>query len=83
MLGFVPADIPWNTISNPELRQSYKALRDGLEMLSTTTLGYIRWREYALTIDAIEKELSSSNKVRLPLDGWTSPNKLAITSVIE
>jgi len=35
-----------------------------------------------MTVDAIEKQLPSRNKVRLALDGWTSTKKLAITSVI-
>jgi hypothetical protein len=33
-------------------------------------------------VDAIKKPLPSQNKVSLALDGWTSMNKLAITSVI-
>jgi hypothetical protein len=32
-------------------------------------------------VDAIKKQLPSRNKVSLALDGWTSMNKLAITSV--
>jgi len=82
MLGFVSAHIPWNPISNPELQRSYKALRDDLVLLSTATLGNICRREYALTVDAIKKQLPIRNKVSLALDGWTSTNKLAITSVI-
>jgi hypothetical protein len=39
-------------------------------------------REYALTVDAIMKQLPIQNKVSLALDGWTAMNKLAITSVI-
>jgi len=38
--------------------------------------------EYALTVDAIKKQLPLRNKVSLALDEWTSTNKLAITSVI-
>jgi hypothetical protein len=33
-------------------------------------------------VDAIEKQLPSTNKVSLALDGWTSTNKVAITLVI-
>jgi nuclear transport factor 2 (NTF2) superfamily protein len=33
-------------------------------------------------VDAIKKQLPLRNKVSLALDGWTSTNKLAITSVI-
>jgi hypothetical protein len=35
-----------------------------------------------MTVDAIKKQLPLRNKVSLALDGWTSTNKLAITSVI-
>jgi hypothetical protein len=82
MLGFVSAHIPWNAISNLKLPRSYKALPNDLVLLSATTLSNICHREYALTVDAIKKELPLGNKVSLALDGWTSTNKLAITSVI-
>ena len=82
MLGFVSTHIPWNAISNLELRRSYKALHDDLVLPSATTLSNICHREYALMVDAIRKQLLSRNKVRLALDGWTSTNKLIITSVI-
>jgi len=35
-----------------------------------------------VTEDAIKKQLPLQNKASLALDGWTSTNKLAITSVI-
>jgi hypothetical protein len=82
MLGFVSAHIPWNAISNLKLRRSYKALRDDLVLPSATTLSNICRREYAVTVDAIKTQLPIRNKVSLSLDGWTSANKLAITSVI-
>jgi len=82
MLGFVSAYIRWNAISNLELRRSYKSLHDKLVLQSATTLSNICWREYALTEDTIKKQLPIQNKVSLALDGWTSTNKLAITSVI-
>jgi len=82
MLGFVSDCIPWNAISNLELWRSYKALSDDLVRPSATTLSIICRTEYALTVDAIKKQLPSRNKVSLALDGWTSKNKLAITSVI-
>jgi len=83
MLGFVSAHIPWNAISNLELRRSYKALHNDRVLRSATTLSNMCQREYALTVDAIKKQLPSHNKVSLALDGWTSPNKLAIISVID
>jgi hypothetical protein len=82
MLGFVSAHIAWNTLSNLELQRSYKPLCDDLVLQSATTLSNMCRREYALTVDAIKKQLPSRNKVSLSLDGWTSKNKLAITSVI-
>jgi hypothetical protein len=82
MLGIVSAHIPWNAISNLELRRAYQVLRDDVVLPSTTTLSNICRREYALTVDAIKKQLATRNKVSLALDGWTSTNKLAITSVI-
>jgi len=82
MLGYFSAYIPWNAISNLELRRSYKALRDDLVLPSVTTLSNICRREYALTMDAITKQLPSRNEVSLALEGWTSTNKLGIMSVI-
>ena len=82
MLGYVSAHIPWNGISNLELRRSYKALHNHLVLPSALTLSNICQREYALTVDAIKKQLPIRNKVSLALDGWTSTNKLAIMSVI-
>ena len=58
------------------------ALRDDQVLPSATTVSIICWREYALTVDAIKKQMPSQNKVSLALDGWTSTNKLAIMSVI-
>jgi len=37
--------------------------------------------EYTPTVDAIEKQLLSRNIVSLALDGWTSMNTQAITSI--
>jgi len=82
MLELDFAHIPWNAISNVELRQSYKALRDDLVLPSATTLSDICQREYALTMDVIKKQMPSRNKVSIALDGWTAMNKLAMRSVI-
>jgi len=82
MLGFVSAHMSWNAISNLELRRSHKALLDDLVLPPATSLSNICRREYALTVDAIKKQLPLRNEVSLALDGWTSTNKLAITSVI-
>ena len=82
MLGFVSAHIPLNAISNLELRRSYKALCDDLVLPSATTLSNICRREYALTVDAVKKQLPLRNKVGLALDRSTSTNKLGTMSVI-
>jgi len=82
MLVFVSAHIPWNAISNLELRRSYKALRNDLVQLSAMSLRNICQRKYALTIHAIKMQLRSGNNVSLALDWCTSMNELAITSVI-
>jgi len=82
MLGIVSAQSPWNAISNLELRWADNALRTELVLPSASTLSNICWMEYTLTVDANKKQLPSTNKVSLALDGWTSTNKLAITSVI-
>jgi len=82
MLGFVSAHVPWNAVSNLELRRSYKVLRNDPVLPSATTLSNICRRVYAPTVDGIKKQLPSREKVGLALDRWTSLNKLAITSVI-
>jgi len=82
MLGSVSAHIPWNAMSNLERRRSYNTLKSKLVLPSANTVSNICRREYTLTVDVIKKQLPSRNKVSLALDGWTSTNKLAITSVI-
>jgi len=81
MLWFVSAHLPWNAISKLELGRSYKTVRDHLVLLSAANFGNICWRDYALTVDAIKKQMPSRNKVSKALDRWTSTNKHAITSV--
>ena len=83
MLQFVSAHIPWNTITNLDLRRSNHALPSDVVLPYSTTLSNMCRREYALAVDSIKKQLLSRNKVTLALDGWTSTNKLAITSVID
>jgi len=82
MAGFVSAHIPWNALSNLELRWSYGVLRSKLVLPPATTLGVIWWREYALTVDAIKEQLQSGTEVSLALDGWILRNTLPIPSVI-
>jgi len=82
MLGFVSAHIAGNAISNLELRRSDNTLRSELVLLSASTLSNFCRREYTLTVDPIKKQLPSTNTISLALDGLTSTNKLAVTSVI-
>jgi len=82
MLGFVSAHTPCNTISNLDLWRSYNASWSELELLSASTLSNNRRKEYTVTVDAIEKQLRSRNKVSLAFDAWTSTNKIPIMSVI-
>ena len=81
MLGFVVAHIPSEAISNLELWRSYKALRNDLVLPSTTILSNFCRRDYPLSMDVVKKQLLSRNEVSSTLDGWTSPNTLAIRSV--
>ena len=66
-LGFVSAHVPCNIISNFQLRWSDNELASELGLLSATTLGNICRREYALSVDAMKKQLSSLNEVTLAL----------------
>jgi len=56
--------------------------RDNLVLTSATTVSNICQRDYAVTVHAIKMQLLIRNNVSLAVDGWTSTNKLAITSVI-
>jgi len=82
MLGFLAALMPWKAISNIELLWSNKSLCDDLVLQSTVTVTNIYRRDYALSVDAIQKQLPSRNAVSLALNRWASPNKLRIMSVI-
>jgi hypothetical protein len=82
ILRFVPAHSTCHVKSNLELRRSNKTLRDDLFLPSTTTLSNINRSEYALTVDAIKKQMPWRNEVTLALDSWTSTNKLATMFVI-
>jgi len=81
MIGFVLAHIPWNAITNLELKWSYNALWSELVLTAASMLSNICSRDDTLTVDAIEKQLPSRSKVNLALDGQTATNILAITSV--
>ena len=59
ILEFVLVYIPGNTISNGALRQLSKALSSDIVLPSATSFSNICWREYALTVDVIRKQLPS------------------------
>jgi hypothetical protein len=82
VFGFVLAHITWNAISILEPQWSYKTLCNVLGRPSAMTVSNIHSREYALTLDAITKQMLSRNKVCVPSDKQTSTTKLAITAVI-
>ena len=82
MLRCVLAHNAWNAISDLALWRSFNAFRGELRLPSASTFSNICRREYSLTVDTIMKRLPSRNKVSLPVDAWTSTNKLAMTSVI-
>jgi len=82
MLECASSHIPWSAISYLELRWSYKAIHSDQVLLSARTIIKTCRRDFALSVDASRKQLSSWNQVSLALDGWTSTNKLAITPVI-
>jgi hypothetical protein len=69
MLALILVHIPWNTISNLELQLSYKALRNDQLVPSVTTHSNMSQSEYALTMDAVKKQLPSPNAVILILVG--------------
>jgi hypothetical protein len=57
MLGFFLAHMAPNSISNVELRQSYKVLHKDRVVPSTRIHNNIYQREYAQTVDATKKQL--------------------------
>jgi len=55
-------------MSNRKLPKSYKTLISDLVLPSATTISNICQKDYALTMDAIKKQLPSPNNVSLELD---------------
>ena len=82
LLGFLSALIPFNTITNPELRRILFSLKPDVNLPSVSTLHRLPATEYEKTTKAIRDNIPEGQKVGLALDGWTSGNKLAISSVI-
>ena len=82
LLGFLSALIPFNTITNPELRRILFSLKPDVNLPSVSTLRRLLATEYEKTTKSIRDNIPEGQKVGLALDGWTSANKLAISSVI-
>ena len=82
LLGFLSALIPFNTITNPELRRILFPLKADLNLPSVSILRRLLATDYEKTTKAIRDNIPEGQKVGLALDGWTSSNKLAISSVI-
>lgn len=82
LLGFLSALIPFNSITNTEFRRVLISLKPGVSLPSVSTLRRLLATEYETTVKAIRDGIPEGQKVALALDGWTSGNKLAISSVI-
>lgn len=82
LLGLLSALIPLNAISNREFRRVFFSLRHDLKLPSVSTLSRLLESEYDKTIEAIKHQIPLGQRVSIALDGWTSQNRLAITSVI-
>ena len=82
LLGFLSALIPFNTITNPELRRILFSLKPDVNLPSVSTLRRLLATEYEKTTKSIRDNIPEGQKVGLALDSWTSGNKLAISSVI-
>lgn len=82
LLGLLSAIIPLNAISNKELRRAFFMLRPEVKIPSVGTLTNLLAREYEMTLAAIKQQIPIGQKISIALDGWTSQNRLAITSVI-
>ena len=82
LLGLLSALIPLNAISNKEFRRVFFTLRPNVKIPSVATLTNLLAKEYEMTVTAIRDQIPVGQKVSIALDGWTSQNRLAITSVI-
>ena len=60
----------------------FYSLRQDVKLPSVSTLSQILESEYNRTLEAIKIQIPHGQKVSIALDGWTSKNRLAITSVI-
>jgi hypothetical protein len=82
LIGLLSALIPLNVGSNREFRRVFKALRNDVKIPSVSKLTCLLRNEYGKTLEAIKGQIPRGQRVSIALDGWTSQNRLAITSVI-
>lgn len=57
-------------------------LRDSIHIPGRSTLHNLLSREYSAAVVAIRNMLPRNVKLSLALDGWTSPNKIGVLSII-
>jgi len=57
-------------------------LRPDIKIPSIRILTNLLAREYEIALTAIKEQILARQKISIALDGWTSQNWLAITSVI-
>jgi len=82
LIGLLSALIPLNVVSNREFRRVFKVLRNDIKIPSVSKLTSLLGKEYDKTLEAIKGQIPRGQRVSIALDGWTSKNRLAITSVI-
>ena len=82
LIGLLSALVPIHSLFNSEFRRIFTALRPDISIPSVSKIRRLLAVEYDSTIQTIRQSIPEQQKVSLALDGWTSSNKLAITSVI-
>jgi hypothetical protein len=82
LLGLLSALVPFHVLRDRQFRRIFQILRHDIKLPSISSLTNLLHREYETTLLAIKSQIPKGQKVSLALDGWTSKNNLAITSVI-
>lgn len=85
--AFVSTNMPFNMVTDDHFRRFLRLcnsqMRDPVDPPCASTMRNRLAKEYSLTIQAIRNELPhGTRKISLAMDGWTSPNKLPITSML-
>ena len=82
MHSFTISHIPLSVISDPYFRRLLLFTRNDLKLPSRSTVQRLLMREYQLAVKAIATLIPMDRKISIAIDAWTSPNKLAILSII-